>query len=95
MAGVEGDSAEWRPPLTDLPPPRPEVVTGPGGAGSSGALGCKDRCGDRSSRAPPEPSWVVAFAHVALDPPTLLKRDLQGGRALPRAQGCRPVPAHF
>lgn len=38
---------------------------GPGSAGSSGALGRKDRYGDRSSWAPPEPSWVMAFAHAA------------------------------
>lgn len=38
---------------------------------------------------------ALAVVDLSLDPPTLLKRGLQGGRALPRAQGCRPVPAHF
>lgn len=37
----------------------------PGGGSSSGALGYKERCGDRSSWAPPEPSWVMAVAHAA------------------------------
>ena len=69
---------------------------GPGGAGSSGALGW-------GLLGTPEPSWVMTFAHAAAlggvdlspDPLTLLRRGLQGGRALPWTQGCRPVPACF
>lgn len=38
---------------------------------------------------------ALAVVDQSLDPLTLLRRGLQGGRALPWAQGCRPVPACF